>query len=82
MSWEDLFIGALIAVGIALVFFFLVVFVVQASLPHPSDFGRAEQESGAPEYSVFYIEGMPCVWVEHTGDMAGLSCDWSRWSGE
>lgn len=56
----------------------------------PSSYGRKSESKDAPAYSIFYIEGMPCVWVENTRNAganyatgyAGLSCDWSRWKGE
>lgn len=55
----------------------------------PKDFGRTQQREDTPEYTVFYIEGMPCVWIELDTTRnsmgyghGGLTCDWSRWNGE
>ena len=82
---ENLLFGIVIAVGAICLFVLLMSFYFQASGPEPSDFGRTQEGEGVSEYTVFHIEGMPCVWMEHAiGSVgyAGLSCDWSRWNGE
>jgi len=43
---------------------------------------RIYDEAPVSEYSIFYVEGMPCLWAESVGGQAGLSCDWSRWDSE
>jgi hypothetical protein len=55
----------------------------------PGDIGanKRNKDGLGIEYTMFEIEGMPCVWIERTENRAGgentgyagLTCDWSRW---
>lgn len=66
------------------------IVIFSACIPQqsqPRDIGTTISNDGL-EYTVFTIEGMPCVWIQFENEAAnacrgysGLTCDWTRWKG-
>lgn len=46
--------------------------------------GESRTTEAGVSYRIFYIEEMPCVYVEQgygNAKTGGPSCDWSKWKG-
>jgi hypothetical protein len=50
----------------------------------PTIEGETRETESGMKYELFYIEGMPCVYVRDgalNSSTGGPSCDWSKWKG-
>jgi len=76
--------GVLIILGMLLTMLTIIAFVILLIPDYTIDAQIKETESGVV-YKLFYIDGMPCIYVTEGAGNAktgGPSCDWSRWHGE
>ena len=77
--------GQLISIlGLGLLFIVIVALALLLILDDNDISGEVRETESGVSYKVFYIEGMPCVYVtEGVGNdkTGGPSCDWSKWQG-
>ena len=89
LRWDNSAMGYLAILGL-ICFMILLAIFVYTILPKTDGLEHAPAPEDISGYTIFYIEGMPCVWIERSENAdfgsttrhAGLSCDWSRWDGE
>ena len=74
----------IIILGLSLLFFTILTIILVLILPDKNIPSQIRETESGISYKLFYLEGMPCIYVtEGVGNAktGGPSCDWSKWQG-